>query len=154
MKTKLFSFQALVAVMLSVVMSMSFASCSDDDDEPADLASVILGTWEWSETNDNGVFEVEDVIRVNSFKDGTFAGVYVSDDYSFKAVDAGGYFNWFEPAGSNSPALKLRAVAVSNNRIEWREYLVSDQHPGTIVSVEFDGRDEFGDYITWIWVRK
>ena len=56
MKTKLFSFQALVAVMLSVVMSMSFASCSDDDDEPADLASVILGTWEWSETNDNGVF--------------------------------------------------------------------------------------------------
>lgn len=141
--------------MLSVVMSMSFSACSDDDDEPesVDLASVIVGTWEFSKTNDNGEFEVHDVIDVNSFRNGTFTGVYVIDDYTFKAVDEGGYYNWFEPANTpnNEPCCIIRAIAVSDNRIEWREYSTDGFSSSSHI---YDGHDEFGEYDTWIWVRK
>ena len=43
MKNKLFYLQSLVTVALCVIFSLSFVSCSDDDDDSGNNA--IVGTW-------------------------------------------------------------------------------------------------------------
>lgn len=71
MKHKLSHLKSLIAVALCVIMSMTFTSCNDDDDEPEN--NQIVGTWRLSVKESgsefwycqynfkaNGTFEVKD----------------------------------------------------------------------------------------------
>lgn len=140
---KFFNLQSLLAVALCVIMSVSFAACSDDDDEPNgnDLIKIVVGTW--AQDGDN------DILTINA--NGTGVGYENPTDYQNNQV---GYsFNWSYNDGwvtvtsGGETVEEMRAKSVSQNKIVWQRY---DKEAS-----DNDGydKDAFGYYDLWTWER-
>ncbi|MCC8120349.1 MAG: lipocalin family protein [Bacteroidales bacterium] len=72
-------FQTLIAVMLCVLMGVSFTSCGDDDeDEPkSSYATAIIGTWKVTQASSNNSTYIDwpYATTTATFKaDGTYSG--------------------------------------------------------------------------------
>ena len=158
MKNKIFSFQTLVAVMLSVVMSISFTSCSDDDDDSStdNLGSILIGTWSSHDPNED--YYDPSTIKINSYKNGVFEGVWVDESssaFTLKAKD--GYYEFKD----HNEIWYMRPTSVSKNQVIWRmydadQYSNSDfnKNPDNDGETEiYDLKDEFGYYYVEEWTR-
>ncbi len=68
MKQQLLRLRTLIAVMMCALMGLTFAACSDDDDDPS--GGNIEGRWVCSETSDTAegtyAFQVGETIKFNS----------------------------------------------------------------------------------------
>ncbi len=143
MKTKFLHLQWLAAVVLSVVMSMSFTSCSDDDDEPVtdELSEIIVGAW--AQDGDNDIF----VVNANG------TGVIYGSPELYEQKRNGTEFTWSYKNGWVKAGVEgvqeeeMRVKSLSRNKIVWQRY---DKEAS-----EDDGydKDAFGYYELWTWER-
>lgn len=150
MKNKLFSFQTLVAVMLSVVMSISFTSCSDDDDkEPSqeNLESVIIGTWTWVH-RDGDKYPV--TLKISSASNGIINGVDLEDNIPFKWTKNGDYYICIEDGVS---AARMFPIKVTKDKIEWKFYGMENNYDGEGLGSSWVGFDDLGYYQINTWTR-
>ncbi|MCM1504958.1 MAG: hypothetical protein NC127_07165 [Muribaculum sp.] len=140
--------QSLVAVALCVIMSLTFASCSDDDDEPeeSELANVVVGTW--AQDGDN------DILTVNA--NGT--GVWYNSPQDYQNNQVATTFlwryndGWVDVTEDGYMVEKMRAKSVSQNKIVWQRYAIeSDGYDPS--EDDWDGHDAFGYYDLWTWER-
>lgn len=69
-------FWSMLTIMVVAMLSMTFVSCSDDDDEVVKESSSIVGTWEWRDD------ESEDYDIITFRKDGTGTWSQYYDDES------------------------------------------------------------------------
>lgn len=142
MKQKLFCLQSLIAVVVCVIMSMTFTSCSDDKDDPADeLTSIFVGTW--AQDGD------DDICIINA--NGT--GYWYDDPSNYKNNRHSARLEWSYKNGwvyltfynqmeEISQTEEMRAESVSKNKIVWRRYASYG-----------DDYDAFGEYDLWTWER-
>ena len=139
--------------MLSVLMSLSFSSCSDDDDDSStdNLSSILIGTWSVQEPNDD--FSEPETLKINSFKNGVFEGVWddeSSDPYAFRLETKNGYYESKE----GRETWHYRPISVSLNQIIWHIYDADQYNNPNYVNYEHWEKDEYGFYYVEKWVRK
>lgn len=157
MKNKIFSFQTLVAVMLSVVMSIAFTSCSDNDDDSStdNLSSILIGTWSVQDPDDDS--SDSQILKINSYKNGVFEGVWDDEDpYAFRLEKKNGYYESKE----DLEIWHYRPISVSQNQIIWHVY-DADQYDNPNFNKNPDNpeynlyflKDEYGYYYADKWVR-
>lgn len=151
MKNNFFNLQSLLTVTLCAIMSLSFAACSDDDDEPNgnDLIKIVVGTW--AQNGDNDIFTIN--------TNGT--GAWYESPNDFQNDEVGSTLNWSYNDGwinitmdyYGSPQIeKMRAESVSQNKIVWKRYAIPSEHYDPSED-EWDGHDSFGYYDFWTWER-
>ena len=114
----------------ALMMSVSFASCSDDDDDKNDKVSdtSIVGTWEWSDR-----YDYESItFRAN----GTFRSVYYElSDPSDKYTEEGRYIL----SGDLSKGAMLRMIWEEDDDDEvYMAYL-----SGNTLRLVYDDGDEY-----------
>ena len=125
--------------ILTVVLCVNFAACSDDDEETTEsdnLTEIIVGIW--AQDGDDDILVIK--------ADGT--GVIYGDETLYEKGE-GDSFTWSYNNGwvyagvAGIQEEELRPESVSSNKIVWRRY--GDYDTGT--------KDAFGWYDLWTWER-
>lgn len=138
--------------MLSIVMSLSFSSCSDDDEDSStdNLSSILIGTWSVQDPNDD--FNEPEILKINSYRNGVFEGVRGEDDgdpYAFRLETKNGYYESKEV----NETWHFRPISVSLNQIIWHIYYADQYNDPNFVNYERWEKDEYGFYYVERWVR-
>lgn len=139
------TFLKLLSMTMIAVLSFTFSSCSDDDEESAsnELTSVMIGAW--SQDGDDDIF----VIQANGI-----GNHYTSPEW-YEQGENPNPLTWSYSDGLFVLSLGgeyegqveyMRAESVSDNKIVWRRY----EEP---VGWELFYEDEYGTYCLWTWER-
>lgn len=136
-------FKFLAFALFAVLACVNFASCSDDDDEPAgdELTSIIVGVW--AQDGDNDIF----VVNANG------TGVVYDSPELYEQKKDGASLTWTYKDGWVKASIagvqeeEMRAKSVSKNKIVWQRYYKE--------ASDGDGydKDAFGYYELWTWER-
>ena len=139
------TFLKLLSMTMIAVLSFTFSSCSDDDEESAsnELTSVMIGAW--SQDGDDDIF----VIQANGI------GNHYACPERYEQGENPNPLTWSYSDGLFVLSLGgeyegqveyMRAESVSDNKIVWRRY----EEP---VGWELFYGDEYGTYCLWTWER-
>lgn len=139
------TFLKLLSMTMIAVLSFTFSSCSDDDEESAsnELTSVMIGAW--SQDGDDDIF----VIQANGI------GNHYTCPEWYEQGENPNPLTWSYSDGLFVLSLGgeyegqveyMRAESVSDNKIVWRRY----EEP---VGWELFYEDEYGTYCLWTWER-
>ena len=139
------TFLKLLSMTMIAVLSFTFSSCSDDDEESAsnELTSVMIGAW--SQDGDDDIF----VIQANGI------GNHYTCPVCYEQGENPNPLTWSYSDGLFVLSLGgeyegqveyMRAESVSDNKIVWRRY----EEP---VGWELFYGDEYGTYCLWTWER-
>lgn len=116
MKHKLLHLQSLVTVALCVILSLTFNSCSDDDDEPK--SDSIVGTWRLTIRDSDGYESSLWYCQYHFKSDGTLE---VKDWYSDSKEPSS-----YEAKGTYSISNQFITIKIDDEWTEIYEFNLSD----------------------------
>lgn len=140
------TFLKLLSLAMIAVLSFTFSSCSDDDEESAsnELTSVMIGAW--SQDGDNDIF----VIKANGMGFHYDCPEWYEHDENPNPVTwscSDGLFVLSLGGDYEGQVEYMRAESVADNKIVWRRY--EDPTDWELSYYE----DEYGTYCLWTWER-
>lgn len=140
------TFLKLLSLAMIAVLSFTFSSCSDDDEESAsnELTSVMIGAW--SQDGDNDIF----VIKANGTGFHYDSPEWYEHDENPNPVTwscSDGLFVLSLGGDYEGQVEYMRAESVADNKIVWRRY--EDPTDWELSYYE----DEYGTYCLWTWER-
>lgn len=139
------TFLKLLSMAMIAVLSFTFSSCSDDDEESAsnELTSVMIGAW--SQDGDDDIF----VIKANGTGFHYDCPEWYEHDENPNPVTwscSDGLFVLSLGGDYEGQVEYMRAESVSDDKIVWRRY----EDPA---GWELYYEDEYGTYCLWTWER-
>ena len=140
------TFLKRLSLAMIAVLSFTFSSCSDDDEESAsnELTSVMIGAW--SQDGDNDIF----VIKANGTGFHYDCPEWYEHDENSNPVTwscSDGLFVLSLGGDYEGQVEYMRAESVSDNKIVWRRY----EDPADWELSYYE--DEYGTYCLWTWER-
>ena len=140
------TFLKLLSLAMIAVLSFTFSSCSDDDEESAsnELTSVMIGAW--SQDGDNDIF----VIKANGTGFHYDCPEWYEHDENPNPITwscSDGLFVLSLGGDYEGQVEYMRAESVSDDKIVWRRY----EDPADWELSYYE--DEYGTYCLWTWER-
>ena len=127
--------------LLAIVLTVSFATCSDNDETTSDnLTEIIVGAW--AQDGDDDIFVINAGGTGIGYED---AELYEQNEpcYTFDWAQKNEWLELDIDFYGTLQEEELRPESVSANKIVWRRY--RDYDTGT--------EDAFGWYDLWTWER-